>query len=534
MKLKQPLKKLIFLAFILLCKFSVAQQQFSVEMEAISFPNFPGIHSGAHAELDNKWIFIGGRINGLHGFRTSDGFLAEGVNNKIWVIDFETMYAFSYSCDSLSEDIREAITSSNMQFYQNGNTLYMQGGYGWRASLKEFRTFPTLTAIDLPGLTNAVMNNTSITSYFRQIENDTLAITGAYLQKLDNRYYLVFGHRFDGTYSQNTTGGFFTQTYSNSVRTFNINDDGTNLSVSDFSEQTDTNNFHRRDYNLVPQIFPDGTDGFTAFSGVFQKGLNIPYFTTIDIKSSGATHVPGFNQNLSQYHSAVVPLYDSVGNTMHNLFFGGMSMYKLDTVTSALITDSLVPFVSTISKVTRSAENTLAEYLLPIEMPALLGSNAHFIPLDSIAKYSNGVIKLNPITSRTLVGHIVGGIETPEENISEEDPTVSSATTRIFEVYIETEPDAVAEIQVKEPVQLLVYPNPANDFITIEINAAEKENVEVMLLSSHGVILEKYLSAKSFSGKKSLSKNISSLPAGLYYVALQTDKFSRAQRLIIK
>ncbi len=354
------------------------------------------------------------------------------------------------------------------------------------------------------------------------------------MQKLDNKYYLVFGHRFDGTYSENTTGGFFVQTYSNSVRTFDINDNGSNLSVSNFSEDTDTNNFHRRDFNLLPQIFPDRQSGFTAFSGVFQKGINIPYFTTIDINASGATHIPGFNQNLSQYHNATVPLYDSLGNTMHNLFFGGMSMYKLDTVNNALITDSLVPFVKSISKVSRFADSSLSEFLLPIEMPARIGSNAHFIPLSTVPKYSNGIVKLNNITGHTLIGHIVGGIESPEDNISEQDPTMSFASSRIFEVYIQTSPIGMAEIKVTEPATLLVYPNPANDIISIEVSSMGKENVDVLLLNSQGVIIEKYFSAKSFSGSKKITKNSSSLSSGLYYIALQTDKFSRAQRLIVK
>lgn len=529
------MRKSGFIALLFVCaQFAIAQQQFTVELEEITIPNLPGIHSGAHAESDGKWIFIGGRRNGLHGFQTANSFPLDGVNNTIWVVDFETMDVFSYSCDSLSEDVREAITSSNMQFYQDGNTLYMQGGYGWKETAQEFVTFPALTAIDLPGLVAAVMNNTSITPYFRMVNDEQLAVCGAHLQKLNNAFHIVFGHRFDGTYSQNTTGGFFTQTYTNSVRTFTINDDGSNLSVSNFTEQTDTNNFHRRDYNLVPQIFPNGEEGFTAFSGVFQKGIDIPYFTTIDINSAGATHVPGFNQNLSQYHSAVAALYDSIGNTMHSLFFGGMSMYKLDGIMGELLVDSMVPFVNTISRITRSGDSTLTEFQLPVSMPALLGSNAHFIALDSIAKYSNGVIKLNTITGRTLIGHIVGGIESPEDNISDTDPTLSFPSNRVFEVYIETQPDAVNEIKVKEPVKLTVYPNPANDVITVEINAAEKENVEVILLNAHGIVMEKYFSQKSFSGSKKLTKNIASLPAGLYYVALQTDKFSRAQRLIVK
>lgn len=525
---------LISFLLLIAVKAAFSQDVFTVDIEEISVPGFPALHSGAVAEHNGKWIFIGGRTNGLHGFHTSDGFPPFFINNNIWVTDINTGDVWSYSADSLSDDIREAITSSNMQFYQDGNTLYMQGGYGWINSLSEFRTFPTLTAIDLPTLVDSVINAGSIAGSFRQIENDTLAITGAHLQKLDDRFYLVFGHRFDGTYSENTTGGFFTQTYSNSVRSFEINDNGTDLSVSNFFIETDTNNFHRRDYNLVPQIYPDRQEGFTAFAGVFQKGIDIPYFTTIDINASGATHIPGFNQNLSQYHSAVMPVYDSLSNVMHNIFFGGMSMYYLDSVTSELQTDSMVPFVNTISKVTRNADSSLTEFSLPVKMPLLLGSNSHFIPLTTISKYDNGIIKLNTISGRTLVGYIVGGIISPEANISATDPSISEASNRVFEVYIDNMPDAVDEIKVSEPVSMKLFPNPAGNTLNVELLTEQPENIEVSLLNSYGMKLENYFTKKSFSGKHKLTKNISGLAPGLYYVLVSTGKFSRAERLIVR
>ena len=248
-------KRLIFFGIGFLISFtSFAQSGFSVELTEISVPNYPAIHSGAHAEFNGKWLFIGGRTNGLHGFHTNDGFPTENANAAIWVIDINSSTVNSTPTASLADTLEESINSSNMQYFQDGNTLYMVSGYGWKAAANRFETFQTLTAVDVQGLVNAVETNTDISPYFRQILDSNLAICGANLQKLGNSFYLVFGHRFDGTYSHNSIGNFYTQTYSNAVKKFNISDDGTTMSLNGFQIIEDTLNFHRREYNLVPQI----------------------------------------------------------------------------------------------------------------------------------------------------------------------------------------------------------------------------------------------------------------------------------------
>ena len=77
-----------------------------------------------------------------------------------------------------------------------------------------------------------------------------------------------------------------------------------------------------------PQIFPNGEEGYTISSGVFQIGVDLPFLYPVDIKKSGHTSVTSFNQYLSNYHSAKASLYDSVNNVMHSIFFGGMSQYS--------------------------------------------------------------------------------------------------------------------------------------------------------------------------------------------------------------
>ena len=65
-----------------------AQAPFSVEVVPVQITGSPGIHSFAAANHNGKWLFMCGRINGLHGFVPPPGpFPTSGENNNIWVVD---------------------------------------------------------------------------------------------------------------------------------------------------------------------------------------------------------------------------------------------------------------------------------------------------------------------------------------------------------------------------------------------------------------------------------------------------------------
>jgi len=425
------------LLFLLLARICFAQEP--ITLSIVEYPNsaFPKLHSFAYARVGNFHIFIGGRTNGLHGFTSSMAFPQDGVNDSIFVLSNNFLIRWAASTQMLPTNIREAITTSNMQYYQDGNTLYMLGGYGFRSDTNKFVTFDKLTAIDVLSLKDAVVNGTPINNYFRQISDTRLKICGTHLQKIGNTYILPMGHSFDGTYSRNDTAGFFVQKYSNQIRRFNINDDGVNLSINNYTTETDTLQLHRRDYNLVPQINQDYSDGLTAFSGVFQYGLLKPYTNLVNIKANNFDVIPSFNQQLSHYHSAVMPMFDSASNVMHTFFFGGMAMYYYSPTSLTTVYDSAVPFVSTVSRITRDANNNYTEFLLPDSLPGLLGTNALFAPIIGTMANNKDIIDLNALpNSTTNLGYIVGGIVSPERNISTTDPSVSEASNRVFLVQI--------------------------------------------------------------------------------------------------
>ena len=88
-----------------------------------------------------------------------------------------------------------------------------------------------------------------------------MAVTGGYLGLLNDEFYLVGGQRFMGRYNPMGPdfGPGFIQEYTNAIRRFRIADDGTErYAITDYEETVDTAELHRRDYNLVPQIFPNG------------------------------------------------------------------------------------------------------------------------------------------------------------------------------------------------------------------------------------------------------------------------------------
>ena len=111
-----------------------------------------------------------------------------------------------------------------MEFYQKGKYLYLLGGYGYSATLGDHTTFSNLTAIDVPGTIDAVINNANLESYSRQITDPQFQVTGGRLEKINNTFYLVGGQKFLGRYNPMgpNHGPGFVQTYTDQIRKFNL------------------------------------------------------------------------------------------------------------------------------------------------------------------------------------------------------------------------------------------------------------------------------------------------------------------------
>lgn len=532
-------KLLLLLTFIPGFTFAQTEQEFVVEIEPITIASAPGVHSYSWGLTDDqKWVIMGGRIDGLHQRQPFASFLEQDNNKFVYVIDPQTEQVWSSDLSVLPASMFEQLQSTNQQFKQRDSILYITGGYGYSTTQGIQITYPNLTAVSLNELADAVMAGGNIIPYFRQINDINLKVTGGQLGYLDSTFYLVGGNLFDGQYNPMgpTFGPGFTQVYTNEIRTFKIQDDGVNLSVSNYAATFDSINLHRRDYNMSPQIFPNGDKGFTAFAGVFDYN-DMPWLNTVDIVPGSYSSNSSFNEYLSQYHSAKLPIYDTVANIMHTLFFGGLSQFTVDTQGN-LVEDTNVPFVKTISKITRYSNGTMQEVDLGyVEMPTLVGPGAEFIPVDQYY-YDNEILDLNSVpTIKTLVGYIYGGIQSTAANIFfVNDGTQSFASNTIFKVYINKGGAGLEETAIngKNVFNLQVYPNPVVNDLTVEFFGVAYQDVYFTVIDEDGrTVITKTVKVKSL-GKQQTEFEVSNLPSGTYFITVSNGVVADQQTFIKK
>lgn len=510
--------------------------EYDVVLTPVSVSGLPGLHSYAFAQHNGKWLIIGGRKDGVHARQPFNAFPGAQNNTNIYVVDIASQQSWSGSVNSLPTGIKEQLQSTNMNFYQDGDALFIVGGYAYSTTAADHKTFNNLTSVDVPNLINAIVAGTPITSYFKQITNDVFAITGGQLGKIGNTFYLVGGHRFDGRYNpmNNPT---FTQTYSNAIRKFTIDNSGSNLSYANYEEVVDAVHLHRRDYNLLPQIFPNGELGYTISSGVFQIAVDLPFLYPVDIKAGGYYPQTQFNQYLSNYHSGKACLYDATNNRMHNLFFGGMSQYYYSNGT--LLQDDTVPFVKTISRTTRFADGSLLEYQLPVEMPNLKGAGAEFIPNENLPHYSNEVIQLSNITDNEFViGYLFGGIQSSSATAFTDNQTnLTSADPTVYEVkLVKNTTLSTPQINGENPFSFTVSPNPTeNDTVRVEFELPYKAKLNYIISGLDGKIIEEGEIEDAKVGKNAMNFDVLFVNTKMVFITfIFDDKYYVSKRVIKK
>jgi hypothetical protein len=531
------IRKHLMLLLLILCSGALLAQdnfKYNINISASSMTGFPGLHSFAFGQYQGKWVLIGGRLDGLHARQPFNAFRPEFNNPTIYVVDWPQQQLWSASVDVLPIGIREQLQSTNMNFHQSADTLYIIGGYAYSQTNADHITFPKLTTVILPDLIDAIVNGDNINPHFKQITHDVFAVTGGQLGKINNTFYLVGGHRFDGRYNPNNMPTY-TQTYTNSIRKFEIDNSGTQLSFSNYVEIEDPVHLRRRDYNLLPQLFPDGSVGYTISAGVFQPDVDLPYLYPVDIKADGYVPITDFNQYLSHYHGAKVCLYQAEANQMHNLLFGGLSQYYYEN--GVLIQDNLVPFVKTISRMSRYADGSMQEYNMPEAMPEFQATSGEFIANLNLPHHESGIILLDEIEQDTiLIGYIVGGIHSPSLNpFAGNQTNTTSADNTIFTIKL-IRNDAVGyqPIEAENPYQLKVFPNPANQFLLLEYVAEKNTSMRYYISNTAGSIVLKGQFENNAPGTVSNTIDVGDLPAQILLLTVVIDNKYTFQHSILK
>jgi hypothetical protein len=530
---------------------------FEVELVERDVTAMPGLHSFAWAEHDGKWLFVTGRVDGLHAVITNlepIAFPAEQSNNAVWVVDVVADQAWSRPLDELGDALADPLRVTNPQFHQEGETLYVIGGYGTVSATGEKITFPTLTALDVPGLIEAVTTGGALAPHLRQTTDERLAITGGELRGYGNGGYVLFGgHRFGGEYAFPDDSGF-TQEYTERISLFAI-DGGDDLTISDpFDLEDDSGALRRRDMTVAPAYYrylpvdaedPNDTrigEDYALYGGVFQPDANLPHRTQIQVAPTDIYEVreSDYEQQFAHYTAPALPLWDRETETMHTTFFGGMAQFYFDEDSGEVVNDPLVPFTDDVVTLTNDISErdpVTSETVMAETMPGLLGTNAVLIPAPGLPTSDLGIVDLRAVEGRTLVGWIVGGIESdaPNPGWMGRAGQDTRASDRVFEVYLTpvpgtpTEPGAAPlAVALEAP-----YPNPFRTEATVAFVLERDAHVAVEVFDALGrrvaVLHDGPLTGQRRHG---FTLRAADLPSGVYYARVHGDGLSETRPLV--
>lgn len=442
---------------------------YNLEVVEVPGSQLPPLQSYSSAQSSGKWLVLGGRTAGLHGLGPGpNNFPRSTANTVAYVID-PGQNSVLGSVDlvaNLPPGLAGPLTATNAEFAQVGSQLIILGGYGKDLTSGKMTTFGSIVSVNVDGLVSAIIaKNNNIAGYFLQnaTADDRLRVTGGALKYNNGIFYLVFGQNFNGEYSiqngdYNRAGGQFQQ-YTEKVRVFTV---GNGLVIKDFYQADGGYDpslpYHRRDLNVVDIIGADGqTPAAVVYGGVFKAGqvaghtmpIDIGYAATVD--QVKVTLQPAFKQALSQYDCAHVNVFDRASTSSFTTLLGGISQYHYDSGSASLVQDTLnlsagidgLPFINTVSTIQHKPDASFAQFIQPSTLPGLLGAEAQFLRNLKLPAgaggpfFDNGVINLAALTTRTLVGHVYGGIQSfgPYSTYGTPPPS-TQASARIFEVYV--------------------------------------------------------------------------------------------------
>jgi hypothetical protein len=474
-------------------------QTYTVTLKPVSFPSsvtVPALHSFARAVgSGGQWLIVTGRTNGLHTFPTSptgapppNAFPPPQANKFLWVIDPVAQKVWSAPVPA--PPLGDSLTATNTESYQDGDTLYVFGGYGNQTSSSQMTTFRTITVIPVSATINAIMAGKALPA-FQQISNwydctnapnltppsteqacNTAILSGnaqaasIYLSSLTGPFYagvagggmekagglfwMVFGQIFQGLYSANpgNMGTYPTkQQYTQSVSALWIGTIGGQLSAAVMNSvlanpvntgSPPTAQWNRRDLNVVPAIDGSGNPMISVYGGVFQPGLIAPFqqpihFTGVNNAQTIASTLDPYLQLFNLYDCASMKLYSAAAGTNQLVLFGGIGMYYISNVNGTLQKDTGLPFVNTMSVIVSKNTGVTGEFYNTTPLPGFIGANATFIPAPAVARQSGEIIALDKITTNTLAGWLYGGIISPQ---TQPPQGGSQASNAIYEVWL--------------------------------------------------------------------------------------------------
>jgi hypothetical protein len=179
---------------------------------------------------------------------------------------------------------------------------------------------------------------------------------------------------------------------------------------------------------------------------------------------------------------------------MYSIFYGGMSQYYYDQ--GNLVQDDNVPFVNTISMVSRDSNGDLAEFVLPEVMPSLEGASAEFIPNHDLPYTTSEVLRLNDLSGdSSIIGYILGGIHSNSlnpftaNNTADTEASSTLYAVKLRSTNVDTSTTAIRVRTNEDQFHFQVSPNPASKQINLTFNLAKLVGVDCFITDMTGKIL---------------------------------------------
>ncbi len=467
---------------------SAARSRYSLEISEVSLApaELPNIHSVAAASWGGRWIIVAGRTNGLHGLTGNNAFDPAYESRDIWVIDPGSHESWHKSLEDspasgLGQDQVDSLSSVNTQFYQDGENLFVLGGYGYQRSASDHVTYDRLSAIDLPGIIDWVMapagtEATLASDHIQQIGDSYFQVTGGGLERIGDEFQLVFGQNYPGRYRPNFNG-----VYTQCVRRFKIDLSGGSLSVpaSSMIQTAQQPEFRRRDLNVVKVLEYAADPGeleeaVLALSGVFTPTDGV-WTVPVIVRPGGDVTMPDpqeeetLQQGFQIYHCAKATLFHRATGEMHIILFGGITVLEHEDVSGTWTQDDNAPFTNQCGVVVRHGDGRFEQFLLDTQFPRILsdgkelrfGANAEFFPAPDAPVLERFIFDLAAIDQPLVLGHIFGGLIADAGNGGD-----TGSSGRVFEVRLRP------QLPVPEPLEIAVSPPAVNLQIAGEAGSA--------------------------------------------------------------
>jgi hypothetical protein len=217
---------------------------------------------------------------------------------------------------------------------------------------------------------------------------------------------------------------------------------------------------------------------------------------------------------------------------MHYLFLGGISQYQYQN--GQVVADATVPFVRTISRLTRTSQGQWSEFPLGM-MPGYLGAGAELVIDHQNPAFNSDEIFTLPssnLPDSLFLGWMVGGISSSIPNAFTSNSTGStSANPLVYEVWLKNNRVATTTMEETSPYGLW---DSSNQELWIRWEMKTGGPVKLSLTDLEGKSIRKRIIKTVEPGFREHAWDLQDLPSGVYLFHLSWEGKSFSQKILIR